>query len=111
MSERDMPHSMKPNEEPGLELDTSKIQPRPPPEPFPEPDNSLEVRRKIIFAAKILAVVVVVLAAGTWFVLFTSPGRDLLPETMKTPAAKTALDLQKRAQEATGPTFYTFTDD
>src|SRR5262249_40643432 len=100
--------------EPPLELDESKMPPKkpdvPPPQPKPPP-SPLEVKRRVKKVLIALVVLGLLAAGAAAFVLFTNAGRGVLPESLKTPAAKTALEIEQRAREATGPTFYTFTDD
>jgi hypothetical protein len=95
-----------------LELDAP-----PPPAPSEKEDdrrtkwNPLYVKMLVKRSLVVVVIVAVVgLGAGAFF-LFTKTGRDVLPEDMKTPAAKAAIEIEQRAREATGPTFYTFTDD
>jgi hypothetical protein len=103
-----------PKPEPPLELDESKMPPKKPADPPPrleEPRSPLEVRRKLKKVLVALLVLAALAVGAAALALFTDVGRGLLPEPMKTPAAKTALEIEQRAREAAGPTFYTFTDD
>lgn len=98
-------------EPPPLELAVVAPSSRKRPEPLAAATEPHRVRRLFWRVARVVLILALVVLGAVAFVLFTHTGRALLPESLQTPAAKTAIGLEQRAREATGPTFYTFTDD
>lgn len=90
-------------------LETVEAEPKPAGELWPEtPPAEVDRRRKKRLQLALGAALVVAIAAAVG--IFTTQGRKMLPRDMQRPARQIADDVERRAAEAAGDAFYTFTD-